>query len=63
MIKNLGVNIANNQSRHFHTAVIVIKAHSICNPIFYFFYCFNVKFYLRAFDVYARPIIEYNNFI
>ena len=63
IIKDLGVNIVNDLSWHSDISIIVKKAHRICNTIIHSFHCHNVKFYMHVFDIYVRPIIEYNCFI
>jgi ribonuclease P/MRP protein subunit RPP40 len=60
-VKDLGVLVAVNLSWHEHVLYVAKKANRVANCILHAFKCRNVEVYMRAFDAYVRPIIEFCN--
>ena len=46
-----------------HVTETVKKANRLANNILHFFHCHHVNIYLRAFDVFVQPILDYCCFI
>ena len=61
--RNLGVTMTSDLSMSNHISVIVAKAHQRANIILRCFVSRDRKLLVRAFEVYVRPILEYNSVI
>ena len=62
-MKDLGVIVSNDFSWHTHCFEIVKKASYVANAILHSFLCDDVSIYMQTFNIYIRPILEYNGFI
>jgi hypothetical protein len=62
-VKDLGITVSESLSWHEHVVLTAKKANRVANTILHAFKCHNVDVYMRAFDAYVRPVIEYCNFI
>ena len=58
-MKDLDVTILNDFSWHAHCFEIVKKANYVANAILHSFLC-DVSIRMKAFDIYVRPMLEYN---
>ena len=58
-IKDLGVYISNDLTWNGHITETVKKANRLVNTILHSFRCHGVNIYLRAFDVFVLPILDY----
>lgn len=63
VIKDLGVHVSSTLSWHSHCIETAKKANSVANAIIHSFSCNDVSIYMKAFDTYVRPIVEYNCFV
>ena len=59
IIKDLRVYISNDLTLNAHVTEAVKKANRLANTILYSFHCHDVNIYLRAFDVFVQPILDY----
>jgi len=59
--RDLGVTITSDLSPSLHIQQITTKAHQRANSILRCFMSGNVTLLVRAFVVYARPVLEYNS--
>ena len=59
--RDLGVTMTSDLSMSNHISVIVAKAHQRTNIILRYFVSRNRKSLVRAFEVYVKPILEYNS--
>ena len=62
-IKDLGMYISNDLTWNAHVTEIVKKANRLANTILHSFHSHDVNIYLRAFDVFVQPILDYCCFI
>ena len=61
--RNLGVTMTSDLSMFNHISAIGAKAHQRANIILRCFVSRDRKLLVRAFEVYVRPILEYNSVI
>ena len=61
--RDLGVTMTSDLSMFNHISVIVAKAHQRANIILRCFVSRDRRLLVRAFEVYVRPILEYNSVI
>jgi hypothetical protein len=58
-MKDLGVFISSDLSWHANVLEVCRKANFVCNTILHSFKSHDILLYMRAFDTYVRPIVEY----
>ena len=59
VIKDLGVYISCDLTCNAHVIETANKAYRLANTILHSFHCHDVNIYLRAFDVFVQPILDY----
>ena len=59
VIKDLGVYISYDLTWNAHVIETANKAYRLANTILHSFHCHDVNIYLRAFDVFVQPILDY----
>lgn len=59
--RDLGVTISHNLQSSEHINIIVAKAHQRANAILRCFISRDTNLLVRAFNVYVRPLVEYNS--
>ena len=62
-VKDLGINISNDLSWHSQCIEYARKANSVANAILHCFECTDINVYMKAFDTYVRPIVEFNCYV
>ena len=63
VIKDLGVYISNDLTWNAYVTGTVKKVNRLANTILHCFHFHDVNIYLRAFDVFVQPILDYCCFI
>ena len=63
VVKDLGIAMCSDLSFSTHCMDVVRKAMYIANAILHSFLCKDVSVYMKAFDAYVRPILEYCCFV
>ena len=62
-VKDLGVYVSNDLSRKFHCCETAKRASRVANIIMHSFSCKDVNVYLKAFDSYVAPILDYCSYL
>jgi hypothetical protein len=58
-VRDLGVYVSSNLTWRYHCVEMCKKANRVANSVLHMFKCSNIQLYMKAFDAYVRPIVEY----
>jgi Reverse transcriptase (RNA-dependent DNA polymerase) len=63
VVKDLGVYVSSDLAWHSQCVEAARKANSVANAILHAFVCDDITVYMKAFNAYVRPILEFNCYV